>query len=209
MNKTQQPSYRIPAGQHRIETTASNSRFVTTIAPAATVEQAKQFLAQIRTEMSDASHHVYAFRVGFGNSVIEGMSDDGEPSGTAGPPTLAVLSGTDIGDIALVTTRYFGGTKLGTGGLVRAYSEAAKTALTNLKTATKIAKTILSLDIPYTYYEQTKRLISRYEGQIQEETFGVEVSMIALFPLAYVSDFQKAVAELTAGKIELIMLSDE
>jgi putative IMPACT (imprinted ancient) family translation regulator len=79
--------------------------------------------------MPNASHHVYAFRVGHGNSIIEGMSDDGEPTGTAGPPVLAVLRGTQIGDIIVIVTRYFGGTKLGTGGLVRAYPEAAQIAL--------------------------------------------------------------------------------
>src|SRR5512134_2891681 len=111
--------HRIPAGQHRTDIVVVNSRFITTIAPAAMPEDAKRFIASIRAEMPDASHHVYAFRAGYGNSVIEGMSDDGEPSGTAGPPTLAVLRGAGIGDIVLVTTRYFGGTKLGTGGLVR------------------------------------------------------------------------------------------
>ena len=96
------------------------------LAASTTVKEAKAFLAAVRAEMPDANHHVYAYRVGFGNSVIEGMSDDGEPSGTSGPPVLAVLRGSGIGDVIVVVTRYFGGTKLGTGGLVRAYSDAAR-----------------------------------------------------------------------------------
>ncbi len=99
-----------------------------------TVDEAKAFLAAVRAEMPDANHHVYAYRVGFGNSVIEGMSDDGEPSGTSGPPVLAVLRGSGIGDVIVVVTRYFGGTKLGTGGLVRAYSEGARAGLESLAT---------------------------------------------------------------------------
>jgi uncharacterized YigZ family protein len=173
------------------------------------VEQVKDVLAEIRAEMPDASHHVYAFRIGYGNSVIEGKSDDGEPSGTAGPPTLAVLRGTHIGDIVIVTTRYFGGTKLGTGGLVRAYSDAAKTALSTLKTEIKIPKRLLGFDIHYSYYEQTKRLIAQYEGTIQEENFGGEVSIIALFPLPSIPNFRTAITELTAGQVELVLLSDD
>src|SRR5690348_4882092 len=115
--------YRIPAATTRIEHEVSRSRFIATLGNAATVEAARGFIAEIRAEMPDASHHVYAFKVGYGSSVTEGLSDDGEPTGTAGPPVLAVLRGADIGDAALVVTRYFGGTKLGTGGLVRAYSD--------------------------------------------------------------------------------------
>ncbi len=133
--------YRIPKqGLHRISITVENSQFIASILNASSVENAKTALAQIRSEMPDASHHVYAFRVGYGNSVIEGMSDDGEPSGTAGPPVLTTLRGADIGDILVVVTRYFGGTKLGTGGLVRAYTDATRTALKTLSTEEKISR---------------------------------------------------------------------
>src|SRR3954469_1102863 len=118
------PSYRIPAATTRIENEVSRSRFIATLANAPSFQEARDFIASIRAEMPDANHHVYAFKVGYGSSVIEGMSDDGEPSGTAGPPVLAVLRGADIGDAVLVVTRYFGGTKLGTGGLVHAYGDA-------------------------------------------------------------------------------------
>lgn len=101
-------AYRIPAQSIRSELVIRKSRFLTTVAPAATVTRAREFLAAVRAEMPEASHHVYRFLVGFGNTVTEGMSDDGEPTGTAGPPTLAVLRGSGIGDIALVTTRYLG-----------------------------------------------------------------------------------------------------
>src|SRR5262245_11570291 len=97
--------YPTPAGVHRSEITVINSRFITTIYPVVSVGAVKERLAEIRSEMPDASHHVYAFRVGFGNSVTEGMSDDGEPSGTAGPPVMAVLRGASVGDILVVVTR--------------------------------------------------------------------------------------------------------
>ncbi len=121
--------YPIPAKTVRVETRVVNSRFIATIGQAQTVEEARAFIDALRQEFADATHNVYAFRVGYGASVTEGMSDDGEPSGTAGRPALAVLRGADLGDVVLVITRYFGGTKLGTGGLVRAYTHSAQEAL--------------------------------------------------------------------------------
>src|SRR5258708_5199880 len=112
--------YRIPAETVRAETEVSRSRFIATLSNAESVEAARAFIAAIRAEMPDASHHVYAFKVGYGASVIEGMSDDGEPTGTAGPPVMAVLRGAEIGDTLIVVTRQFRGTKPCTGGLVRA-----------------------------------------------------------------------------------------
>ncbi len=96
--------YQVPKARHRIEIRVSNSRFITTAAPAFTVKEAQDFIRAIRTEMPDATHHVYAFKIGYGASVSEGMSDDGEPSGTSGPPTLAHLRGAEIADTVIVTT---------------------------------------------------------------------------------------------------------
>lgn len=194
-------NYRIPAETHRSESTVSNSHFITSITYAPSVDEAKAFLSQIREEMSDASHHVYAFRVGYGNSVIEGMSDDGEPSGTAGPPVLSVLRGTDIGDIIIVVTRYFGGTKLGTGGLVRAYSEAARTALNTLPTEIKIEKRTLGIECPYPFYEQVKRLVHQHGGTIEDEDFAAEVLLVAVFPVDRIAAFVSEISELTAGNV--------
>jgi uncharacterized YigZ family protein len=158
--------------------------------------------------MPDASHHVYAFRVGYGNSVTEGVSDDGEPAGTAGPPVLAVLRGFDIGDTIIVVTRYFGGTKLGTGGLVRAYSEAARTALDTLKTEEKIPKQIVGVETPYHFYEQIKYLISKHNGRIDDETFAGEITLIITFPQEDVAVFADNLRELTAGQIQALILGD-
>src|SRR5512143_478609 len=104
-----EPRY-IPAERARAEIRVVNSRFIADIAPAATVEEAKAFVAAIRAEMPDATHHVYAYIVGHGATTTLGMSDDGEPPGTAGRPAMAVLRGSGLGDVALVVTRYFGGT---------------------------------------------------------------------------------------------------
>jgi uncharacterized YigZ family protein len=194
--------YSVPAGFHRTETAVANSRFIATVSRVESVEEAKHFLESIRTEMPDANHHVYAYRVGYGNSTIEGMSDDGEPTGTAGPPTLAVLRGTDIGDVIIVITRYFGGTKLGTGGLVRAYSEAAHIAFNSLAVTEKIEKARVKILLPYSYYDQTKRMISSYEGIIEAEAFEAEVVMTIEFPRRKLTSFSGALQDLTAGKVQ-------
>jgi uncharacterized YigZ family protein len=193
--------YAVPEGVQRCEIVVVNSRFITTVARAETPEIAREQIAVVRTALPDASHHVYAFRVGYGNSIIEGMSDDGEPSGTAGPPSLAVLRGRDIGDIVLVTTRYFGGTKLGTGGLVRAYTEAAQTALAQLVTTVKAPKTQLGLDVPYPLYASVKRLIEQHNGHITEEIFGGEVSIFVTLLQRRVADFTADLTTLSHGQL--------
>lgn len=198
-------NYLIPLETHRTEIIVVNSRFIATAGYVQTVEEAKRFLANVRSEMPDASHHVYAFRIGYGNSVIEGMSDDGEPSGTAGPPALAVLRGTEIGDVIVVVTRYFGGTKLGTGGLVRAYTEAAQSVLSTLKTVLNIKRQTVGIDFGYPLYERIKRLIGQFDGVIEDETFAADITLLVSFPVDRLSGFTADLKELTAGQVSPVL----
>ena len=199
-------SYLIPAERVQTEIIIKKSRFITTAQVATSVPEARGVIAGARAEMPDANHHVYAFRVGFGNSVTEGMSDDGEPKGTSGPPTLAVLRGSGIGDIALVTTRYFGGTKLGTGGLVRAYTESAQEALSMLKTELKVEKRLLGLELPYSLYNIVKRLIATHRGEIQEEEFTAQVMIIVRFTVDDLAPFTEALQERTSAQVSVLDL---
>ena len=104
------------------------SKFIATVRPVKTEEEAQSFIEEMRKKYWDATHNVFAYQIGERNQ-IQRFSDDGEPSGTAGLPVLDVLKGEDVKDVAIVVTRYFGGTLLGTGGLVRAYGKAAKEGL--------------------------------------------------------------------------------
>lgn len=192
--------YPIPKGVTRIETRASNSRFIATLGPASTVEEARAFLRSIREEMPDATHHVHAMRVGYGASVTEGMSDDGEPAGTSGPPALAVLRGADLGDVILVITRYFGGTKLGTGGLVAAYGGAAKEAVAAAKTELKIKRIGIHLAVPYALYERIRQAVEAREGLIDDEVFAADVVIRARIPEESFDDLDEAIQGLSAGK---------
>jgi uncharacterized YigZ family protein len=200
------PYKRPLSGLHRQEIEVLNSRFISSINRATSPEEARSFIGQIRAEMPDASHHVYAFRAGYGNSVIDGMSDDGEPSGTAGPPSLAVLKGFDYGDIVLVTTRYFGGTLLGTGGLVRAYSDSARLALETLAVVVKAPKVQLGIEVPYALFEQSKRLIAAHQGQIVDESFAGEITLIVNFLASEEKAFTAELTDLSAGKVEPVLL---
>jgi len=202
-------SYQIPAKRHATEINVLKSRFITNIAFAPTVDDARQSIAIIRAEMPDANHHVYAFRVGYGNSVIEGMSDDGEPTGTSGPPTLAVVRGSDLGDIVVVTTRYFGGTKLGKGGLVRAYTESAQVALETLDVEIKAEKQIIGIDMPYHLYETVKRLVLDYNGIIQDETFAEDVTLVFELLAQDVDEFEHKLTETSSGQLALIILENK
>lgn len=199
--------YLVPAEVFRTEFNIKKSRFVTTARFAETVADARKHLAALRAEMPGANHHVYAFRVGFGNSVTEGMSDDGEPAGTAGPPTLAVLRGSGIGDVLLVTARFFGGTKLGTGGLVRAYTASAQAALRDLRTELKVEKKTVGIELPYSFFNLAKRLIANHNGAIEEEIFDEQIVVIASFVTADLDRFAAEIRERSAGTVSPVNLS--
>jgi uncharacterized YigZ family protein len=133
--------------------------------------------------------------------VIDGMSDDGEPSGTAGPPVLSVMRGSGLSDVLVVVTRYFGGIKLGTGGLVRAYSESASLALKGVARVEKIATIFVTLVIPYPTYTPVKRVLPDFSAEIRAETFDDVVEMRIELPLAQVQGLQEVVQEMTAGNL--------
>ena len=198
--------YRIPARKARIEMRVVNSRFIATAAPAFTVDAAKAFIERVREEFADASHNVPAFVVGHGARVIAHCSDDGEPSGTAGRPALAVLKGSGLGDTAVVVTRYFGGTKLGTGGLVRAYSDAVREVLAVVPLAEKVATHIVLMAVPYALFEQVRLLIGDKGGQILDEEFAADVTITARFAVERFPAFQAALQELSAGQIEALVM---
>ncbi len=201
----QQPKLLIPAGPARAEIRASNSRFIATVGLADSVAAARARIAEVRAEMPDASHHVYAYVIGHGATTTLGMSDDGEPSGTAGRPALAVLRGSGLGDVVLVITRYFGGTLLGTGGLVHAYGDAAKAVLVALPRAEKIERRELLVALPYAAYESARRLVAAHEGSIVDEEFAADVTLQVLLPAAQAEAFAAALGEATAGQAQIVV----
>ena len=178
-----------------------NSRFIATLAPVFSVTEAKAFITRIREEFADASHNVPAYVIGYGASVTAHCNDDGEPSGTAGRPALAVLQGSGLGDAAVVVTRYFGGTKLGTGGLVRAYGDAVREVIAATPRAEKVPTHTALLATPYSLFEQVRLLVEAHNGRILDEEFAADVTVTAQFTVEDFPAFQEALRELSHGTL--------
>lgn len=196
-------AYAVPAARHRREIVERRSRFIATVDCTESVADARDFIDEMRSETPDATHHVYAFRVGSGATVTCGMSDDGEPSGTAGRPVLAVVLGSGLGDVCVVVTRYFGGTKLGTGGLVRAYSEAARRVLADVPTTVHESRMTVEVRLDYGHYEAVRRLLPAHRAAALQSEFGVEVRLLVDLPASEWGPFSAAVVEVTAGRAAL------
>jgi len=194
--------YPVPAAQTRRELIVSNSRFISSLSQTFSVDEAKAFILRIKAEFPDASHNVPLYIIGHGASEIAHCSDAGEPSGTAGRPALAVLRGSGLGDVAVVVTRYFGGTKLGTGGLVRAYSEAVRLVVDSVPRAEKELTHTIMLVIPYTYLERVRLLVAAQEGRVLDEDFTVDVTLTARLMVEKLPAFQTSLSELTNGKVQ-------
>ena len=194
--------YPIPAKEARAEIEIKRSRFIATAVPVFSVDEAKAFIRRMKQEFSDASHNVPAYQIGHGASIIAHSSDDGEPSGTAGRPLLAVLQGSGLGDIAIVVTRYYGGTKLGTGGLVRAYGDAGKAVLAILPRAKRATIDTVQLDVPYPLFEQMGLLIEKNNGRLQTKTFAAAVTITAQFLVEDTPSFADGVRELSNGRLQ-------
>lgn len=199
----------IPVAETRVETRAGNSRFVATIGPAFSVDEAKAFVARIKAEFADATHNVPAYVIGHGQTTIAHCHDDGEPSGTAGRPMLAVLQGSGLGDVVVVVTRYFGGTKLGTGGLVRAYGDAVREALAAVPRAEKVATVTAMAEVPYTLLERARQVVEAHGGVMLEETFAAEITLTARFRKENYPDFAAALREVSHGSSEAFVAEED
>ena len=192
--------YPIPAATHRVEEEIKSSRFITTVSYTPTVEDARAFIADIKAEFADASHNCWAYLVGPpGNTSQIGYSDDGEPHGTAGRPMFTVLQHCGLGDISVVVTRYFGGTKLGKGGLVRAYSGGVQYALEGLPTVEHVPSIDLDLVIDYASVTAVQRMLPDFEAEILAEDYAADVSYRIRLPEERAKDFERAVIGLTNG----------
>ncbi len=194
--------YSVPLSEIRRELMVSNSRFISTLAPAFSIDEARAFMARIKHEFADASHNVPVYIIGGGNTVTEYFSDDGEPSGTSGKPALAVMRGSGLGDAVLVITRYFGGTLLGTGGLVKAYTESAQLAVNAVGRGQRIPVHIAMIALPYNLLERLRLVVTRQRGEVLAEDFAGDVTMTVRLPVDSFEAFQNDLRELSAGKVQ-------
>jgi uncharacterized YigZ family protein len=169
--------HRIAISAVRYELVEKRSRFITYCEKVSSTEEFKSFLTRLKAQYPDARHFCYGFRIGPLSSAQRGFSDDGEPSGTAGMPILNVIDHSLFSDIAIIVVRYFGGTKLGTGGLARAYSEATKQSLELIEWQEYEAKEIIDLECEFQQEHQLRYLLNKIGGQILEVNYTEKVML--------------------------------
>jgi len=185
--------YLVPAAQAQAEIKVKGSRFVARIVPALSKEAAEEIYKEIKKKYYNATHNCFAYLI---NKDAFRYSDDGEPSGTAGKPILQVLESVPLYESLCVVTRYFGGTKLGTGGLIRAYGQAAAQALQVCKLKTKVRAAEYRLNLPYELEPSLRRLLGRFRGEICDSEYSGLVEMRVLIPQSRAPAFEKQVGEL-------------
>lgn len=191
-------SYKIVYEGGSGEIIEKKSRFLATVQPAASEEEAVAFIASMKKKYWDASHNCSAFTVGR-NHELTRCSDDGEPSGTAGRPMLDVLLREDIHNAAVVVTRYFGGTLLGTGGLVRAYQKSTQEGLAGAVVLEKQQGCMLDIVTDYNGLGKIQYLLSQRKIPVQDTEYTDKVVIHAMVPLEQKDGFAKAATEATAG----------
>lgn len=196
--------YPVPARVHRVEQEIRRSRFIATIAPAASADEAAELVSRVSAEFADATHNCWAFVAGPPGSTDRiGMSDAGEPHGTAGRPMLNALLHSGVGDVAAVVTRYFGGTRLGTGGLVRAYTGCVHQALATLPLGERVELVVLGLVVAYPRVEAVQHLFAAFEVRVLSQAFDAEARFALQLPKANLEPFRAAVLDATRGQARL------
>ena len=181
------------------EIVEKKSRFIATVLPIETEEEALEFIAKMKKKYWDARHNCYVYSIGM-NREFTRCSDDGEPSGTAGRPMLDVILGEDIYNVAVVVTRYFGGVLLGTGGLVRAYSKAVQEGLAASKVILKQKGIALKITTDYTGLGKIQYIAGERNIPVLDSEYTDKVVMKLLVPVQNVGSVQKAITEGTNGR---------
>ena len=199
---------RIPSGTARAEIEVRKSKFIAIAGYAADRESVKRAVERQWGEDPGATHIVWAFQAGERGDIF-GMSDDGEPKNTAGRPVLEVIRGSGITDLLIMVVRYFGGTKLGTGGLVKAYTEAAQAALAKLPTEERIPRLPFSLSLPYSGYQRGRDLLEEAGAAVEAEDFAAEVSIRGTLPSSAREEIEKRIADLTDGSSRIVITGEE
>ncbi len=184
------------------ELSIKNSRFIAEVFPITTQVEARNLLKEQKNKYKDASHVVHAFIVGKAGEVM-GMSDDGEPPGTAGRPVLDVLKGKHCTNMLLTITRYFGGTLLGTGGLVKAYGDSAKEVLALAKFEPLVEKKEFSFRVSYEQYDIIKRYLNTQPVSNITEDFSSDISVKGLVVASNSETMANTIFDMSKGQVTL------
>lgn len=193
--------YLVPAAEYRSEEVVGRSRFLTVLDRARDPEEARAAVERLRGEFPDATHHCWAFVAGPpGSTASVGMSDDGEPHGTAGRPILEQLLHSGVGEVVAVSVRWFGGRKLGTGGLARAYSGGVGLALEGLETVERVERVRRRVRVGYPHVDPLRRILDELEAVVVDEAYGESVRYLVRVPSGRAEELGRRVADLTRGE---------
>ncbi|EMI5493069.1 IMPACT family protein [Providencia stuartii] len=197
--------YLIPAESISYVEEIKKSRFITYLAHTEGIDAAKDYIQSIKAQYPDARHHCWAFVAGRPDDSQQlGFSDDGEPTGTAGKPIMAQLLGSQLGEITCVVVRYFGGIKLGTGGLVKAYGNGAQQALKLLPTQTKVPQKTFQLVCDYSLINSIEQLITQIGGVVLHSEYNEVVSLRISIPATLEREVNDKLRDMSRGALELI-----
>jgi len=185
-------SFQSPVGVNRAELIVKKSRFIAYGFKATSRDEAMSQLDGLRDKYPDARHHCWAYLLGSPHAPKSvAMSDDGEPSGTAGKPILNVLQHKSVGDILVVVVRYFGGIKLGAGGLVRAYSGATQNLYDQLVTEEQVPQDLLVLQCSFEEEQRIRHFLAQYQGNVEHCSYSAHVSMTVQLPTQHAEAFKQ------------------
>ncbi|WP_426099242.1 IMPACT family protein [Providencia sp. PROV200] len=196
--------YLIPAETISFTEEIKKSQFITYLAHTDGIEAAKDYIQSIKAQYPDARHHCWAFVAGRpDDSQKLGFSDDGEPTGTAGKPIIAQLLGSNLGEVTCVVVRYFGGIKLGTGGLVKAYGNGAQQALKILPTKTKVPQKIFNLVCDYSLINAIEQLLAQVNGTVLHSDYNETVSLQIAIPATLEQEVNDKLRDISRGALAL------
>ncbi len=191
--------YRSVSGPSRCKIAVGACRFISSLSPCETEEEARAFINRVKEELPGATHHAYAYRLGLGEKLLTRFSDDGEPALTAGPPMLGVLEKEELTNVVLVGTRYFGGVKLGIGGLVRAYRSCAQAGVKEAEILEKELQIKVQIQVPYDYLGGVLKEIEAREGKVLDLQYRQDVRIRGSFPLREKEILFRQVREASRG----------
>lgn len=196
--------YVVPAGPVCVETQVKKSRFIAFLAPVSSRQEAQDYIASLRLQFPDATHHCSAFVAGApGGGAAEAFDDDGEPSGTAGRPMLNVLQHKQIGEVVAVVVRYFGGVKLGAGGLVRAYGSAVQAACEQLQLVNRIALRQGVLHCSYAREQPVRHALEQHGATIEQCRYDDQVTITVSVASNESQCLASHMRDISRGQIEI------
>lgn len=202
-------SYKTIAQDRRIQRKIKKCKFITSIKNLTSVAEAEDFIEQIGQEFSDATHNVYAFKVGLDDKAITRSSDDGEPSGSSGPPALKAIEGKGLTNTAVVVTRYFGGVKHGVGGLIRAYGDSVREAISEAGIIKKTRYIKLATAVSYDMMGQVINDLEGSQAKVEDTEYTNDgVQIIAVMKPSRINSFKARIKEETKGEAEFDRLEE-